>query len=223
MAVSLSEALYRQDIHLFGFILLSVFFYYFLVQHQTKCPSLIIGFMIPLAHQCYIMLAWRFEFHGQYFTKFMCDSTSLAFLVHRIMYGCTSFLRVMIIFAISRTDSNTIFIDDDLRFGLLIVIGIFIGWVNYSVLRYFGFDRSSGMDHFYPEKCRKLGLVKEGAYAYFDNVQYLATFVVFSIFGIYYKSWNGLIFGLFSSLAAWLHYYCTELPDISLIYNDKKK
>ena len=89
----------------------------------------------------------------------------------------------------------------------------------YSIRRYFGLDRALGGDHF-RRGYREMPLVREGAFAWSPNAMY--SFVFLGLWGI------ALIAGSLAALAAalfqhayiWVHYYCTEEPDMRLIYGD---
>ena len=53
-----------------------------------------------------------------------------------------------------------------------------------SVGKYFGFSRSSGEDHFYPQKFKNVPFVKQGIYKYCSNSMYAFLLLMPINFGI---------------------------------------
>jgi hypothetical protein len=76
-----------------------------------------------------------------------------------------------------------------------------------------------GLDHF-DASVRLKGLVTEGAYRHFRNVMYLIVLPVFFIPGLIWGSIASLSLGIFHFVFVWIHYYCTELPDLAVIYGE---
>jgi Phospholipid methyltransferase len=107
---------------------------------------------------------------------------------------------------------------------MLLAIVLFIPWVylQYSLHTYFGMDRAMGLDHFDPSY-RHRPFVREGIFRYTDNAIYTFGFLLFWILGLVFLSQAALLAALFNHLYIWVHYYCTELPDISAIYGKKGK
>jgi len=86
---------------------------------------------------------------------------------------------------------------------------------------HFGGVRALGGDHFRNEY-REMPLVKSGAFKYNRNAMYAYAFLV---------SWGiAFLTGTIAALAAaafqyayiWVHMYCTETPDMRLIYGEKR-
>lgn len=87
----------------------------------------------------------------------------------------------------------------------------------HSVRKYFGFRRAYGIDHF-DESYRALPFVKQGIFKYTGNAMYVAGFLILWTPGLLLLSTAALLAALFNHLYIWVHYYCTELPDIRRIY-----
>src|SRR5690606_18407412 len=103
----------------------------------------------------------------------------------------------------------------------LIALIAMIGIVSFhSIIFYFGFLRGAGTDHF-DEKYRRMGKVTQGIYKYFDNVMY--TFATLCIFipGLIFKSLPAIVCAAYHYIALWIHYICTEKPDMEYIYGGK--
>lgn len=93
-------------------------------------------------------------------------------------------------------------------------------YAGYSVGRYFGIDRALGGDHF-RQRYREMPLVREGAFAWSSNAMY--AFVFLGLWGIALLTGSlaALAAALFQHAYIWVHYYCTEEPDMRLIYGGR--
>ena len=89
----------------------------------------------------------------------------------------------------------------------------------YSVGRYFGIDRALGGDHF-RQRYREMPMVKEGAFAWSSNAMYAIVFLGLWAIALYTGSLAALAAALFQHAYIWVHYYCTEEPDMDLIYGN---
>ena len=77
--------------------------------------------------------------------------------------------------------------------------------------------RASGADHF-DVKYRSMPLVREGIFRFTDNAMYTYAFLLFWALAIGFASTGALVVAAFSHLYIWVHYYCTEKPDMESIY-----
>lgn len=87
----------------------------------------------------------------------------------------------------------------------------------YSVVRYFGFRRAYGGDHF-RQKYREMPLVRQGAFKYTSNAMYGLVFLGFWGIALVAGSLAALSAAFFQHAFIWAHYYGTEAPDMKLIY-----
>ena len=99
--------------------------------------------------------------------------------------------------------------------GALMVPAVYAA---YSVGRYFGLDRALGGDHF-RQRYREMPMVREGAFAWTSNAMYALVFLGLWSIALFTGSLAALAAALFQHAYIWVHYYCTELPDMDLIYN----
>jgi hypothetical protein len=90
-------------------------------------------------------------------------------------------------------------------------------YAGYSVGRYFGIDRALGGDHF-RQRYRELPMVREGAFAWSSNAMYAFVFLGLWGMALITGSVAALAAALFQHAYIWVHYYCTEEPDMKLIY-----
>ena len=90
-------------------------------------------------------------------------------------------------------------------------------WGLYCAAFYFGVTRASGADHFIPAY-RGARLEKRGIYKYIPNVMY--TVVLLAVYhpGLVWQSAQGLAAAAAHHAFVWVHYFCTEMPDLKEIY-----
>jgi len=91
----------------------------------------------------------------------------------------------------------------------------------HSTLKHFGMARATGADHFRAEY-RDMEFVREGAFQYTGNAMYGMVFLGFWAIALFTGSMAALAVAAFQHAAIWVHYYCTEKPDIALIYGQRK-
>ncbi len=92
-------------------------------------------------------------------------------------------------------------------------------WGMHSVLKYFTIPRALGGDHFH-DRYANMPLVDQGLFKYFENGMYSVVFLGFWAIALLTGSWNALALALFSHAYIWVHMYCTEAPDMRIIYRD---
>ncbi|MGF1577232.1 MAG: methyltransferase [Cyanophyceae cyanobacterium] len=98
--------------------------------------------------------------------------------------------------------------------GLMALPALFTLW---SVHRYFGWIRALGGDHF-RARYWQLPLVKEGIFRYSPNAMYTFGFLMTWAIALWLDSRVALLMALFQHAYIWVHYYCTEKPDLDVLY-----
>ncbi len=102
--------------------------------------------------------------------------------------------------------------------GLLLLLPAAYGMG--SVVMYFGLFRAVGGDHF-RQRYREVPLVQEGAYQYTNHAMYLLVFLLLWAVAFLTGSRAALASALFQHTYIWVHLYCTEEPDMRVIYGDR--
>ena len=92
-------------------------------------------------------------------------------------------------------------------------------WGMHSVIKYFTINRALGGDHFY-DKYANMPMVDQGIFRYSQNAMYSFVFLGFWGIALLTGSWNALVLALFNHAYIWVHMYCTEEPDMRMIYGD---
>ena len=91
---------------------------------------------------------------------------------------------------------------------------LYLGW---SIRRYFTLDRAYGIDHF-DASYRKAPLVREGIFRWSSNAMYVFGFLALWGIALLFRSQGALVAAGFNHAAIWVHYVCTERPDMRRIY-----
>ena len=169
---------------------------------------------IPIVHQFYVWFCWRMQLHYSLITRlfgragFVCYSIIfLIFLISR--------LTLLIFLAIS--NKNSLSANPILLYGLSIVFWLLGLYVFYSIQKYFTLRRAMGVDHFDPSY-RGAGLVRKGVFKYTSNAMYTVGLLFLWIPGLLFSSKAALAVACFSHIYVWIHYFCTEKPDMKRIY-----
>jgi len=173
---------------------------------------------IPIVHQFYVWFCWRTQLHYSMITRLFCragyDIYSIIILIFLI-----SRFTLLIFLAIS--NKNSLDANPILLYGLSIVFWLLGLYVFYSIQKYFTLRRAMGVDHFDPSY-RGAGLVRKGVFKYTSNAMYTVGLLFLWIPGLLFSSKAALAVVLFSHIYVWIHYYCTEKPDMKRIYGYPK-
>ncbi|HIF14609.1 MAG TPA: hypothetical protein EYQ86_04525 [Bacteroidetes bacterium] len=173
-----------------------------------------IAILIPVIHQIFVWLVWRMELYYQYFTK---NFGATGFKAYFIDFFILFIGRFVALCCLAIADQGSIDIADPLKWGLSLLILVPGIYTMFSVRVYFSFKRAVGLDHFDPE-IRKLPLVKKGMFKYTPNAMYTFALQMLWIFGLLAESQLALIVAAFESIYIWVHYFCTEKPDMEIMY-----
>lgn len=187
--------------------------YYLWINSGQRYPFLFwITIIIPVVHQLYVWLCWRLELRSGIISSSVGFTTYL--LVFFILLVCRPITLVML----ADADMDTLGIGIQLRVLITLVFGILALYLFYSVIRYFGFRRAAGADHFQTEYRHK-SLVREGVFKYVPNAMYTFGFLALWAIAIGYNSKLALIAAAFNHLYIWVHYYTVERIDMGYLYN----
>jgi hypothetical protein len=169
---------------------------------------------IPIAHQVFVGLAWRKQLHDRWMSRLFGDRD---FTVYSIVFNILFAARPLSIILLSVANRESFPLNLGWRIGISLVLFIPGAYLMYSVLKYFGYKRALGIDHF-DESYRELPMVKQGIFKYTDNAMYTFGFFILWIPPILAASLAGLAAAAFSHLYIWVHYFTTEKPDMERIY-----
>jgi protein-S-isoprenylcysteine O-methyltransferase Ste14 len=221
-ARSLSFLLHRQLVHLLALLLLIPISWAFAapVLGHGACLGLTdtvwywASVLIAVVHQVIVALVFRAQLGWSSLTR-LFDKADM--IVWGIVFMPMLFARPLAIAGLAVANSGTMALP--IWFAIPAGIGLLVPavYTGYCVGRYFGIDRAIGGDHF-RQHYREMPLVREGAFAWSSNAMY--TFVFLGLWGIALLTGSTacLAAALFQHAYIWVHYYCTEEPDMNLIY-----
>ncbi|MFH1301260.1 MAG: methyltransferase [Planctomycetota bacterium] len=180
---------------------------------------LAIAIAIPIVHQTYVWLTWRSELcHGS-ISRLLGKH---GFTFYAIGFATLIISRLVSITLLAISNRGTLGIDPIISFSIALILLIPSSYLIYSVHRYFGVKRAFGIDHF-DMSYRSAALVKKGIFRYTDNGMYTVGLLIFWMPGLLMRSQAALLVAAFTHIYIWVHYYCTELPDIREIYGRNVK
>jgi protein-S-isoprenylcysteine O-methyltransferase Ste14 len=167
-----------------------------------------------VAHQLFVWFCWRTQMHAGLLTRMLGRH---AFIVYAAVFTVLLLARPVLITALAVANTGTLPVNPRVATGLGIVLAVPGVYLGYSIVRYFGYRRACGIDHF-DAGYRSAPLVREGIFRFTPNAMYLFGFLLLWLPGLFGRSVAALAVALFSHLYIWVHYACTEKPDMRFIY-----
>lgn len=125
--------------------------------------------------------------------------------------------RPLSLLALSLADLDSMDLSRPLAVGLGLLLLLPTFYTFYSVAHYFGLARALGGDHF-RLAYRRMPLVRKGAFRWSSNAMYAFVFLGLWSIALLTGSLAALSLALFQHAFIWAHYYCTEKPDMALMY-----
>ena len=167
-----------------------------------------------VVHQGWVWLCWRVELHTGWLTRtfgpagFRLYATGFALLVAT---------RFFLLIAVAAANLQTLQISETLLDLIATALLVPIVYLFYSVARYFTFRRAVGIDHF-DLSYRTKPLERRGIFRWTRNGMYTFGVLLVWLPGLYAASKAALLAALFHHAYIWVHYVCTELPDMRRVY-----
>ena len=171
---------------------------------------------VPVVHQVYVWLIWRLELYRRTFTSRY--GVPEAFRAYAIGFAVLFVGRLISIGLLSASNQGTLAVDPRLPLLVAALIAPLVLYLFYSVKKYFGVGRALGIDHF--DRNYNETLVKGGIFRYTNNGMYIFGLMILYLPGLLLLSPAALLVALFNHIYIWVHYYCTERPDMKVIFGD---
>jgi len=171
---------------------------------------------LPVIHQVWVATCWRLELHHQALSRSLGDG---GFRLYAAGFAFWSAGRFLTLIPLALANQGTVEVGQRWLNALAIVITVPTVYLFYSVARYFGFRRALGIDHFDPSY-RQKPFVRKGIFRFTRNGMYTVGFGAIWLPGLLCASQAALLSAAFSHLYIWVHYFCTELPDMRRIYGE---
>lgn len=170
--------------------------------------------MVAVVHQVLVALVFRTQLGWGVLTR-LFGGRDLA--VWGLVFMPLLVARPITVTGLAIADSGSLVLPRWLAFALgaaLMVPALYAMW---SVVRYFGIPRALGGDHF-RLRYRRMPMVRGGAFAWTPNAMYLLVFLGLWSIAFIAQSHVALAAALFQHAYIWVHYFCTEKPDMDLMY-----
>ncbi len=170
-----------------------------------------------VAHQVYVWFVWRVELHRRLISRII--GRRWGFWLYAFDFTLLLTARFLTVVGLAMANADTLAWPLWLTYLLVAMLAVPFAYLQYSVLRYFGMRRAMGLDHFDPS-LRDAPLVRKGIFAYIPNPMYAIGFLALYLPGLLLRSQAALLAAAFQHAYIWVHYYCTELPDMRHIYGE---
>lgn len=185
----------------------------------TTKTWLIASLAVPVAHQFYVWIVWRSELC---FGAASHQFGSAGFTLYRVGFMILFISRALVLIALGCADYRSLNISVKISATLATLLAIPAAYTFYSVIRYFGIARATGIDHFDPAY-RTLPMVRQGIFRYTGNAMYTFGFLILWAIAFACSSKAALISAGFSHAYIWVHYFCTERPDMRFLYGEPQR
>jgi len=166
----------------------------------------------PLLHQVYVWLCWRSELCWKAISK------TIGFKTYAVIFIMLMILRLSSI-GLCFVDYGTWFTPGWIAWTISVLIFIPFIYTIYSIKKYFGFMRASGIDHF-DTSYKNIPFERRGIFKWSSNAMYTFAIALFFGFAVSSGSKAVFVFAAYSYIGGWLHYFCTEKEDFKIIYGN---
>ena len=166
--------------------------------------------MTPLLHQGYVWLCWRSELCWKIISR------TIGFKAYAVVFFILIISRLSSI-GLCFADYGSWFTPGWIAWIISVLIFIPVIYTIYSIRKYFGFVRASGIDHF-DSRYKNIPFEKRGIFKWTPNAMYTFAIAVFFGFAISAGSKAMFVFAAYTYIGTWLHYFCTEKEDFKVIY-----
>lgn len=169
-----------------------------------------------VAHQVTVWLVWRLQLCFGLLSR-MLGRADLA--VWGVVFLPFLGARVLLLALVGLGDAGSLRLPRAVEVAMGVVLLLPALYTLWSVLRHFGLLRALGADHF-RERYRQMELVKEGIFRYSTNPMYTFGFAGLWALAFLLGSPAAMALALFQHAYIWVHMYCTEGPDLEVLYGD---
>jgi len=174
--------------------------------------------LIPVAHQVIVWLVFRLQLAYDLFTRWFGKWDLVVWAVIFLPFLPLRFISIAFL---GLSNSGTLPVPRAPAMITGIVLLVPALYTIWSVFYHFGVIRAIGGDHF-RVRYRNMPLVREGAFKITPNAMYTLAFLALYSIALFTLSSAALITALFQHIYVWVHYYCTERPDMAVIYGSER-
>ena len=172
---------------------------------------------LAVVHQVVVWIVFRLQIGWATLTRVFgrADLVIWGILFQTILTG-----RIMSVIGLAQTTQNTLPAPRTLAMVLAFILLVPFVYLIWSVFRYFGLVRAMVGDHF-RIKYRQMPLEDRGIFKYSSNAMYTFGFLVLWAIGLIHLSIPALLLAAFNHIYIWVHYFCTEKPDMQIIFGSE--
>jgi hypothetical protein len=169
-----------------------------------------------VSQQVLVWLVWRLQLCFGTFSRLLGRADLSVWMV---IFFPFLVARVVMTIAVASSTSRTL----EMPAGVAIALGTMLlapaVYTIWSVFRYFGLVRAAGGDHF-RSRYWAMPLVNQGAFRYSGNAMYTFGLLILWTIALWAQSRAALAMALFQHAYIWVHFYCTEAPDLEVLYGN---
>jgi hypothetical protein len=169
---------------------------------------------VPVFHQVIVALGWRSQLCCRALTKVFGERD---LFVWGLIFLPLLVVRPLALAGLAAADAGSLGWPTPLPVVLGVLLLLPGVYTFRSVHKVFGIPRALGGDHF-RERYRRMPFVREGAFLWSSNAMYTFGFLALWSIALFGDSRAALAVALFQHAYIWVHWYCTEEPDIRLLY-----
>ncbi|MFW6312657.1 MAG: methyltransferase [Spirochaetota bacterium] len=169
---------------------------------------------VAILHQIVVAAVFRMHLVFSFLTRlfgrwdlFIWGSIFLPFLV----------LRLLTLAGLAMSTRGTLVLSRIVAAPVSLILLIPAAYTLYSVFRWFGLTRALGGDHF-RQRYLEMPFERRGAFRFSSNAMYSYAFLVLWAVALVTRSHAALAAALFQHAYIWVHWYCTEEPDMRVLY-----
>lgn len=172
--------------------------------------------IISIVHQVIVWVVFRLQLGWASLTRLFgsADLVVWGALFFPLFIG-----RIFLQVGLARSTPGTLAMPIPLATGISLILMLPALFTLWSVVRYFGVIRALVGDHF-RLKYREMPLETRGIYRFSSNAMYTYVLLIFWAIALINRSLPALFMAFFHHAYIWVHYYCTEKPDMDIIYPD---
>ncbi len=171
---------------------------------------------VAISHQVIVWIVFRLQMGWATLSKLFGRAD---LIVWGVIFLPFIIARPVLLVGLARASRYSLVLPEFLSISLGVLLLLPALYTVWSVLRYFGLVRAMVGDHF-RIRFRKMPLVKKGAFKYSQNAMYAFAFFLLWSIALIHQSQAALSIALFQHAYIWVHYYCTEEPDMEIIYSE---
>lgn len=176
---------------------------------------LLVGLVV--GHQVLVWLVWRIQLCFGSLSRLL--GTADLVIWAAIFFPFVA-ARVILLVVVGQSDAGSLGWPRSFEIGLGVLLCAPALYTFWSVIRHFGLLRALGADHFRASYLDR-PLVREGIFRYSTNAMYTYGFAGLWAVGLFLSSRAALALALFQHAYIWVHMYCTEQPDLDILYRDQ--